>query len=542
MSSRMKTSYVALFLSIALVVGILLGVWLESFSSEKEQSEVFSDYQKVSATTRKLGGVIGMILNTYVDSVSLEDLEANLLSSLLDNLDPHSLYIDKKEYVTEKEHLSGYFEGLGISLWKKDDTVNIHNVYPDGPSKKVGILNGDQIITINGANIVELGISLDSVVSLLRGRKGSMAKLGIKRYGAPELLQYEVQRDIIYIKSIPYSGMLDTSIGYICIETFTSSTADEVRNAVEKLKGEGMKKLILDLRNNGGGLFGQAIEIADMFLPKGRLIVYTEGLHSPKVECYSTSNSVFENGELVIMLNENSASASEVVAGALQDNDRGVIVGRRSFGKALVQEQIELFDGSALLLTTARYYTPSGRCIQRSYDKGKYEYYVDFLRRVLIDLQSDSIVQEINDTVKYYTREGRVVYGGGGIYPDIVLAHEKDTCLVYYNDIIKSNLIQEYAFDYGIKNREKLLEKYPNPDDFIEGYSITAEMFNDFIQKVDEAGVKRNNKALRFYKEDMKILLKARLAYILYSKETSYRLFLPIDREIQKTIDIIKEK
>jgi carboxyl-terminal processing protease len=303
-----------------------------------------------------------------------------------------------------------------------------------------------------------------------------------------------------------------------------------------------MRKLILDLRDNGGGLLDQAMEVADLFLSKGQLIVYTEGAHSPKEEYYSTADDAFVDGSLVVMMDEYSASGSEVVAGAIQDNDRGLIVGRRSFGKGLVQKQIEMIDGSALRLTTARYYTPSGRCIQRPYDKGSDEYYLDFLIRILADMEYDSIIQKVTDTTKYYTKEGRVVYAGGGIFPDVVLPYEKDVLLVYYNRLKDKGIFYKYAFDYVDKNRALFLKKYPQSDDYVKGFSLSDEMFEDFLMLAEKSGIKRNVESIAAYGNEMKILVKAYMAEFLYGKEVYYGITLSADHELQKAINIIKKK
>lgn len=539
MSSKMKTSHVALIISVALTIGVLLGVWLSPVSKNEA---VFDQHTtRTIEQSTKLNSILQVILENYVDTISVEQLEDNAIRSLLDNLDPHSAYISKMEFKSERETITGLFEGIGITFRIEDDSVYVIQVLDGGPAEKVGILNGDRIITINDTNVSGIGINIDDIPKKLKGPKGTMVKVGVKREGVSELLNFDIRRDIILTHSVSYSGMLDDEIGYIHLTTFSATTYKEVYNAIRDLKSQGMKKLIFDLRDNGGGLLHQAINVVDMFLPTNQLIVYTEGRNEPRSESYSRAGGLFEKGDLVVMINETSASASEIVAGAIQDNDRGTIVGRRSFGKGLVQEQFEMVDGSAFRLTVSRYYTPSGRCIQRPYDKGTDEYYQEFLSRVMMDMMADSLIQEITDTTKYYTREGRVVYGGGGIYPDVILPYERDTLLIYYNKVLQKGLLYKYAFDYTEKNRTTLISKYPNSDYFVTNFVVTNTMFEDFVANTIKKGIKRDNKSLKVYGDEMRTLLKAYIGELLYGKNTFYEVYLSIDKELQKTIDIIKK-
>mgnify|MGYP003300048665 CR=1 FL=1 len=539
MSSKMKTSHVALIISVALTIGVLLGVWLSPVSKNEA---VFDQHTtRTIEQSTKLNSILQVILENYVDTISVEQLEDNAIRSLLDNLDPHSAYISKMEFKSERETITGLFEGIGITFRIEDDSVYVIQVLDGGPAEKVGMLNGDRIITINDTNVSGIGINIDDIPKKLKGPKGTMVKVGVKREGVSELLNFDIRRDVILTHSVSYSGMLDDEIGYIHLTTFSATTYKEVYNAIRDLKSQGMKKLIFDLRDNGGGLLHQAINVVDMFLPTNQLIVYTEGRNEPRSESYSRAGGLFEKGDLVVMINETSASASEIVAGAIQDNDRGTIVGRRSFGKGLVQEQFEMVDGSAFRLTVSRYYTPSGRCIQRPYDKGTDEYYQEFLSRVMMDMMADSLIQEITDTTKYYTREGRVVYGGGGIYPDVILPYERDTLLIYYNKVLQKGLLYKYAFDYTEKNRTTLISKYPNSDYFVTNFVVTNTMFEDFVANTIKKGIKRDNKSLKVYGDEMRTLLKAYIGELLYGKNTFYEVYLSIDKELQKTIDIIKK-
>lgn len=539
MSQTVKASHVALFISIALVVGILLGVWLapSSKGGNKLPGEVC-----VETKPNKMAEIMRLIPKIYVDSVSYEQVEESSIQLLMQYLDPHSAYVPKVDFVRERENLEGELNGIGLVVLMVKDTAFVLEVSKGGPSEKAGILGGDRIVTIDGEVICGKKVPIKEVVKRLKGPRETIVNIGISRRGEPNILNFSLKRERIPINTVHYSGMLDAEIGYIYLTGFSSTTYKEMCATLSKLKLQGMQKLILDLRDNGGGLLYQATDVADLFLPQGQLIVYTEGAHSPKEEYYSSANDVFVDGGLVVMMNEYSASASEVVAGAIQDNDRGLIVGRRSFGKGLVQNQFEMLDGSALRLTTARYYTPSGRCIQRPYDKGSDEYYLDFLVRMVLDMESDSIIQKVTDTTKYYTKEGRVVYAGGGIFPDVVLPYEKDVRLIYYNRLKDKDLFYKYAFDYVEKNRTSLLRKYPQSDDYVKGFSLSDETFEDFLMSAEKSGIKRDVKSIAAYGKEMRILIKAYIAKFLYGKEVYYGITLSADKELQKTIDIIKKK
>ena len=539
MSQTVKASHVALFISIALVIGLLLGVWLAP--SSKGDNEMLDDGPQVNKTN-KMTEIMQLIPRRYVDSISYEQVEECAIQLLLQYLDPHSVYVPKLDYVEEKENLEGEMEGVGLLISMVKDTAFIVEVFKDGPSDRAGILGGDRIITIDGEPVFGRKFTNKDIVKRLKGPRGTMVNVEISRRGESKILNFRLKRTTIPLNTVHYSGMLDDEIGYIYLSEFSATTYKEMCVALSALRSKGMQKLILDLRGNGGGLLDQAREVADLFLSKGQLIVYTEGAHSSKKEFYSTADDAFIDGSLVVMMNEYSASASEVVAGAIQDNDRGLIVGRRSFGKGLVQKQIEMIDGSALRLTTARYYTPSGRCIQRPYDKGSDEYYLDFLLRILADMESDSIIQKVTDTTKYYTKEGRVVYAGGGIFPDKVLPYEKDVLLVYYNRLKNKGAFYKYAFDYVERNRALLLNKYPQSDDYVRGFSLSAEMFEDFLMQAEKLGIKRDVKSIATYGNEMRILVKAYMAELLYGGGVRDEIMLAVDHELQKAINIIKKK
>ncbi|MEG2759558.1 MAG: S41 family peptidase, partial [Rikenellaceae bacterium] len=366
-----------------------------------------------------LGEVMAIVDGNYVDSVNFDTLSEKMIPLLLKELDPHSSFIPAREVLASQESLRGDFDGIGVMFNMLTDTVIIQDVIPGGPSSKVGIISGDRIIKINDTIVAGKKINSNLIVGKLKGKGGTAVKVGIKRKGVKELIDINIVRGKVEIKSVDASFMITPQIGYVKLLRFSLTTHQELKDAIKALKAKGMKSLILDLQSNGGGYLDQAILIANEFLPKGKMIVYTEGRGKRLTEQYADGTGEFIGDDITILINEVSASASEIVSGALQDNDIGTIVGRRSFGKGLVQQQIDLSDGSLLLLTIARYHTPTGRCIQRPYDKGEEEYYGDIENRYLHGemVTKDSIKQ--NHSLRYTTPKGKVVYGGGGIMPDI---------------------------------------------------------------------------------------------------------------------------
>ncbi len=539
MDNKIKVSHVAIFLSVAIVIGILLGILL---APSTKNGTVYGEDKMQMIGNDKLSGVIQLILNDYVDTVSYEKLIDDAITNMLKELDPHSAYIPKTEFKAEKEEIEGNFEGIGIAFRMEEDTLYVIQALDKGPSKRAGILNGDRIITVNDSTIAGIKIKDSDIIKLLRGPKGTKVKLGVKRSGLDGLLYFTVKRDVIPSHSVSYSGMLTPEVGYIKLTKFSFTTYKELYEALKKLQAGGMQSLILDLRSNGGGLLEQAVAVADLFLPKDELIVYTRGRTSPLNESFSTNGGIFEEGKLVIMIDEFSASASEIVAGAVQDNDRGTIIGRRSFGKGLVQEQYEMPDGSALRLTTARYYTPSGRSIQRPYDKGTDEYYHEFVLRLAAEMENSKNGKTESDTTKYYTRKGRVVYGGGGIYPDIVLPYEKDSLITYYNELLQKGLLYKYAFDYTEKNRNVLLQKYATVEKFVQNFVVSKALFDDFVTYAEKRGIKKNMKSIQTYGMEIKTMLKTYVAQLLYGDEAFYKIYLSIDKDLQKAIHVINKK
>ena len=537
MNYKVKVSHVALWITVALALGIVLGILLSPSTQN-----VKNILPRQTSGDSKIDQVLQLINSKYVDPIEYDSLVDNTIVAMLEKLDPHSVYIPASELVGEMESMQGNFEGIGVMFRNEDDTICVIQAIDGGPSKKVGIMAGDKIITVGDSVIAGKGLSTDHIMSMLKGKKGTKVKIGIKRSGISKLLKFTVTRDVIPTYSITYKGMLDKKTGYIRLTKFSATSYEEFVLALQTLKKQGMKNLILDLRDNSGGFLDQAIGIVDELLPGKEMIVYTQDRNGKKSKSYSTKGGLFSEGKLVVMIDEFSASASEIVAGAVQDNDRGTIVGRRSFGKGLVQEQIELPDNSALRLTVARYYTPSGRCIQRPYENGSDDYYADFLMRITAELSDSINYVSKQDTVKYYTTAGRVVYGGGGILPDVIFHLPKDTTYRCYNTLVNKGLVQKYAFDYNDKNRKTLLKKYPQVDDFIKNFEITNELLENFLQYAKNQGVECSKKDLQGHDKEICILLKANIAELLFNEEAFYKIYLNTDTEVLRALKLINKK
>lgn len=426
----------------------------------------------------------------YVEEIDRDKIMDKGIESMLHELDPHSVYIPAKDVKKSTEALYGNFEGSGIAFQIMKDTINIVEVTKGGPSETVGILPGDKIIRIDDKPAVGDSITNSWVFKRLRGKKGTHVKIEVIRNNK-NVIEFDVVRDKIPIKSVDTYFMINKNTGYIALIRFSATSADEVRTAINELKEQGMENLIFDLRGNGGGFMNAAVDICDEFLPKDKLIVYTEGLNQSNEYLKSTEKGSFESGRLVILIDENSASSSEIVSGAIQDHDRGIIIGRRSFGKGLVQRMFPLNDGGQLRITTSRYHTPSGRCIQKPYNDGLDAYYNDIMNRYnnkeLID--PDSI--RVPDSLKYFTTKKRVVYGGGGIMPDIFVPIDTTRASDYYIEIRGKGLINSFTLEYVNKNREELLKKYPTFEEFDNNYHH-LKVEDEFYAYTEKAGIKKN--------------------------------------------------
>jgi carboxyl-terminal processing protease len=431
---------------------------------------------------QKMAVFLNLLDNYYVEDINTDSLVEVGIKHMLKQLDPHSVYFSKEEFKKTNEPLEGNFEGVGIQFQIYEDTLMVVHVIQGGPSQKVGIQDGDKIIYVDTSKIAGVGIDNDAVFKYLRGAKGTKVNVKIKRYGESELLDFEIIRDKIPIYAIEAQYMATPEIGYIKLSRFSANATEEVSNAIDILKRKGAKKLILDLTGNGGGYLNQAHALSDIFLPEGKLIVYSEGRSQPRIDLNSTEIGNFESGDVVVMVDQSSASASEIVAGAIQDWDRGLIIGRRTFGKGLVQKGYNLPDGAVVRLTMAHYYTPSGRNIQKPFEKGKEAYYEDLNDRYESGELFDVSKTMINDSTKFYTQNKRVVYAGGGVMPDIFVPIDTSWTSKFYSKLIRSGAFNQFALNFVDNNRQELMQKYTSESEFINKFEITDELYTDFLE------------------------------------------------------------
>lgn len=506
------------FFALALLIGVIIGTRLNISSG-------FAGFP--SGKSNKLDRLLKIIEKDYVDPIDADSLSEMAISSVLSELDPHSTYIPPADLQAVNEDMDGNFEGVGIEFNISEDTLSVVTVISGGPSEKAGLLPGDRIIKINGETVAGVKISNDNVIKKLRGKKGSEVRVTVNRRTAPKPIEFDIIRDRIPLYSVDAAFMLNQKTGYIKISRFAATTYDEYKKAMEGLQKEGIQKLILDLRGNPGGYLDQAIELADEFLKSKELIVYTEGKNRKKQKYYATSDGDWEEQPLAVLIDESSASASEIVSGALQDQDRAVIVGRRSFGKGLVQEQMEFEDGSAMRLTVARYYTPSGRSIQRQYKEGTAAYYEEMIRRM--EHVSEDDTAAVGDTVKYYTKNKRVVYGGGGIRPDFAVKADSADFRPDLIALFNTGAINHFSFAFADENRDALKKTFPDYRGFANSAAATkkiSEAFDKFLKKDPAtARIKLSPEAIR--------RAKAFIARNLWGNASYYYVLALDDKTIQ---------
>lgn len=508
-----------------------------------------------SETTDKFSTLIQYIESIYVDSVNSKELVEKAIIHLLEELDPHSTYISAEEVAEANEPLQGSFDGIGIQFNILHDTIFVVEPIQGGPSEKLGIRAGDKIVEVEATKMAGIGVKNSDVLSKLRGPKGTVVKVGIERKGVKDILYFNITRDKIPIYSVDAAYMIAPEIGYIKVSRFAATTTEELRKGISELKAQGMKDLVLDLQDNGGGLLRSAIEMGDEFLSdelpkdaskseKGKLLVYTEG-RAFKREPFNTRSGLpgsFEKGRLVVLIDESSASASEIVSGAIQDWDRGVIVGRRSFGKGLVQRPVNLPDGSMVRLTVQKYYTPSGRCIQKPYDEGKDDYFADYSKRLKSGefFSADSI--KFPDSLKYETRiTKRTVYGGGGIMPDIFVPLDTSENSRYFSDLIRVGVQNDWSMSYANAHREELLRSYPAMEDFAKSFVIPQLEQEKIIQMAEAKEVPLDQKGYENSKHAILVRTKALLARNLYDNEAFYYLINDLNPAAKKAIEILND-
>jgi carboxyl-terminal processing protease len=525
-----KVILTPLLIAIAIVIGILIGRYYKTARSEN----MFYIYPR----NDKLTNVINYIERDYVDTIDKDKIEEIAIPKILSELDPHSQYIPASELKSVNEPLEGNFSGIGVQFNMLNDTLVILKTITNGPSEKMGILAGDRILLVDGDTVAGKKIPSDSIVGKLKGPKGTKVTVGIQRKTVKNLLFFDIIRDNIPLYSMDVAYMVRPTIGFIKLSKFSRTTFDEFSEGIIKLSQQGMTSLILDLRGNGGGFLEMAVNIADQFLEQGQLIVYTEGRARERQDYRATKGGLCATIKVVVLIDEGSASASEILAGAIQDNDRGIIIGRRSFGKGLVQEPKMFTDGSSIRLTVARYYTPTGRCIQKPYVNGDEEdYYMELSNRYIHGefIQKDSI--KFNNSLKYTTPKGKIVYGGGGIMPDIFVPIDTSGFTNYLLDIRNRGLIYRYTFEFS-DNHRKELEKLNNISDFkvfLDRNNIMAE-FISFAAKNEVSPVSTE---IQISKEIIKIQLYAFIIRNILGDDYFYPVIEPMDNTLQKAIEVI---
>jgi len=519
-------------LALMLIAGMYIGSRLSAINNENK----FFIYPQVN----KITSIINYIAEEYVDSIIPENIIEDAIPIMLSDLDPHSVYIPAKDLTRTNEPLEGNFDGIGVEFNMQKDTIVIVNIISGGPSEKIGILPGDRIVSVDDSLIAGIGLTNSDVISLLKGKHGTTVNVGVKRNNESELLEFAIIRDIIPLYSIDASFMIDEKTGYIKISRFSKTTYDEFTSSIKKLQQEDIENIIIDLRGNGGGYLEIATSLIDEFLEENKLIVYTEGRSRPKQEFFSTSKGECKNYNLVVLIDELSASASEIFAGAIQDNDRGTIMGRRSFGKGLVQEQTRFHDGSALRLTVARYYTPTGRSIQKPYGKKHDDYYHELDNRYLHGEFSEVDSISFADSLRYVTPKGKVVYGGGGIMPDIFVPVDTIGMSNYYIKVRNKALIYKFAFNYADKNREILtgFENYNN----LVNYLTSNDILSLFVKYARKEGVKPNWKEIDISTEIIKIMLHAQITRNILNNEGYYPVLSTMDNTLQMAVKLFHEK
>ncbi|MBK9291661.1 MAG: S41 family peptidase [Bacteroidetes bacterium] len=528
--------YLPLLFSLVMAAGIYIGF---SISSGRNQGEM-PTIQLGGSRSGKLDLILNYIERDYVDTVNRRQLENTAITGMLEKLDPHSSYISPEMFHEMNDPLLGSFEGIGVSFRIEKDTIMVINPVKGGPSERVGIMAGDRIVMIDDSLVAGVGITNHDAMRKLKGPKGTQVKVSVSRRGVKGLKDFVITRDVIPTYSLDIAYMIDNETGFVRLNKFAATTYKEFIEGVRKLRRQGMQRLIVDLRGNAGGYLKAATDLADEFLPEGKLIVYTEGKNRPRSYTFATRTGMLEEMPVIVLIDEGSASASEIVAGALQDNDRGTIVGRRSFGKGLVQEQMTLRDGSAVRLTVARYYTPTGRSIQRPYDGDFSKYHHEPIDRFLNGEVSNPDSLHFADTVKFVTPGGKIVYGGGGILPDIYVPLKPDSSLAFFTRLANSGLIFQYAFEYADANRQTL-RQYKDVSDFIARFRVTDAMLQALYRQAAERGITALPAEQNSSARHTRILLKAYIGRNLYDDEGFYPIYQEIDEVLQKALEILRK-
>lgn len=532
---KIKNSKFQIRLPIILTIGLAAGIMIGATFAGPEQTA--SNFMK---SVMKFKEVMSLIDHSYVEDVDTDEMVETAVSKMLENLDPHTVYVSAKDVELMNTELKKEFEGVGIEFNIFRDTIVVLTPLSGGPSEKVGLLAGDKIVTVDGETVAGVGITNRGVIDRLRGKKGTIVNVGIKRQRNKELLDFTIERDKIPQYSVDAGYMVDDEIGYIKVSRFSEATYDEFKDKLQSLVDQGMKKLIVDLQGNPGGYMDRAVNISDELIANNAMIVSQEGKEPrANAEYRAYRNGLFEDGPVIVLINEGSASGSEIVAGAIQDNDRGLIVGRRSFGKGLVQSMFRLSDGSELRLTIARYYTPSGRSIQKPYEEGLSEYNKDFHTRVEHGelFHADSI--KFNDSLKYQTTKGRTVYGGGGIMPDYFIPLDTSWDSRYYIKLRNNNVFPEFALDYFQKNENKL--KKMEFSAFLHDFEVDEKIQKDLIALGEKLGVEYDEEGFKRSEILIKTVLKASIARNAWGRESYYPVINSINEIFQEAITLFDE-
>jgi carboxyl-terminal processing protease len=532
MNKKIKILF-PLVIGVSIALGIFLGTYLQRQNTQNTLRNIkFFRNDKISL-------ILDLIDRNYVDSIDRNQIVESVLPELLNQLDPHSTYIAAKEMQGVNDEMRGNFSGIGVQFVMQNDTLMILEVISGGPSFKLGIQPGDRIIQVNERVIAGVNLPSDSIVGMLKGKKGTRVNVHIKRANMPDLLHFDIERGEIPIFSVDVAYMFSDSIGLIKVNKFAETTYREFKQGIDQLRKQGATKLIVDLRGNTGGYLQAVFQMVDEFLPENKMIVYTEGKSRSRYEYRSTRNASYIDLDVAVLIDEFSASASEIFAGAIQDNDRGIIVGRRSFGKGLVQEQIPFMDGSAVRLTVARFYTPSGRCIQKSYANGLEEYHHDLEERFRNEefLHADSI--HFNDSLKYSTTGGRTVYGGGGIMPDFFVPADTTGVNNLFRAAIQRNGLYNFSLNYSDKNR-KILSVHKDVKSLVAALE-RQQVFNQFMNHIANQGIKYSPRELIEARDLIKMQLHAYISRNILGDQGLYPILLEKDKTVLKAVEELKK-
>ena len=534
MSQNKVTRFIPFIIAVSIIAGIMIGIYYtDRFSNGKSNV--------INASSNKLNALLRIIDDQYVDTVNMADLIEEAMPQILGELDPHSSYIAAKDMEEMTADLRGSFSGIGIQFTIQQDTIHINSVIAGGPSEKVGLMAGDRIVEVDDSAFVGKIVTNNEAMKKLKGPKGSEVKLGIFRHGEKDILHFTIIRGDIPVKSVDAAYMLNEKFGYIKINKFGETTYPEMLISLAKLHQESCKGIVIDLRGNTGGYMGAAVQMVNEFLPKGQLIVYTEGRKAARENYFSNGTGSSQEIPVIVLVDEGSASASEIFAGAIQDNDRGTIIGRRSFGKGLVQQPIDFSDGSAIRLTIARYHTPSGRCIQKPYNKGKDENYeLDILTRYEHGefFSQDSIKQD--ESHIYYTSLGRPVYGGGGIMPDIFVPQDTTGVTSYFSMAVNRGLILQFAFQYTDQNRQAL-QKYNSSETLLK-YLKNQNILEKFARFAESKGLKRRNILMYKSQKLFERNLYGNIIYNMLDMEDYLKYLNQQDPTVLKALEVLEKE